>query len=491
MYGGWRTCTSRTQGRWRPYGCGGTRNPATTCWSSRGTRSRSPGSSRSAAEVPSPISPSPQASSSTGSSSRRFSRPRHTRSRRERRASIFGGIVVRVLVLVDGEHYPPVTRWGIEVARGRGHEVVAALFLGGTEKVDPSALPDLGLATFPAGADIRATLADALDGVRPEAVLDLSDEPVVGYRERMELAAVSLVRGIAYLGPDFRLDPPISGPPLPCPTVAVIGTGKRTGKTAIGGEVARVAKAMGRNPIVVAMGRGGPSEPQVARAGTVTLDGLLDLVRRGEHAASDYLEDAVTSGVTTIGARRAGGGLAGAPFASNVREAAELAVDLGAGLVVLTMTGSPITGPENLSALTSHVQRIRGDARVVVTDLQPVPLGDVRGKEAFFTTTAPQAVAARQVASLEAGFGCRVVGWSARLADRSGLMEDLEKAEAYEVLLTELKAAAVDVACERAMSRGAAVVFVDNRPLVVDGGTDLPNLLAETLDLAVKRYEAR
>jgi cyclic 2,3-diphosphoglycerate synthetase len=443
---------------------------------------------------------------------------------------------VRVLVLVDGEHYPPVTRWGIQAARSRGHEVLAALFLGGTEKVDPTALPDLGLPTLAAGADIRAALADALDAVRPEAVLDLSDEPVVGYRERMELAAVSLVRGIPYLGPDFRLDPPISGPPLPRPTVAVIGTGKRTGKTAIGGEVARVARAMGHNPIVVAMGRGGPPEPQVARAGTVTLEGLLDLVRRGEHAASDYLEDAVTSGVTTIGARRAGGGMAGAPFASNVREAAGLAVDLGAGLVVLegsgsavppvpwdagilavpvsappeyvggylgpyrlllsdlvvlTMTGSPITGPENLLALTSHVQRIRGDARVVVTDLQPVPLGDVRGKEAFFTTTAPQAVAAKQVASLEASFGCRVVGWSARLADRSGLMEDLEKAEAYEVLLTELKAAAVDVACERAMERGATVVFVDNRPLAVDAGNNLPDLLAETIDLAVKRHEAR
>ena len=443
---------------------------------------------------------------------------------------------MRVLVLVDGEHYPPVTRWGIEAARSRGHEVVAALFLGGAEKVDPGRLPDLGLPTLPAGSDITKALADAIDQVGPEAVLDLSDEPVVGYRERMELAAVSLVRGIPYLGPDFRLDPPISGPPLAVPTVAMIGTGKRTGKTAIGGEVARVAAGMGLNPILVAMGRGGPPEPQVARAGTVTLDGLLDLVRKGAHAASDYLEDAVTSGVTTIGARRAGGGLAGAPFASNVREAAGLAVDLGAGLVVLegsgsavppipwdagilavpvsappeylggylgpyrllltdlvvfTMWGSPKAGPENLLALTSHVQRIRGDARLVVTDFQPVPLGDVRGKEAFFTTTASQAVAAKQVASLEAGFGCKVVGWSARLADRSGLMEDLEKAEAYEVLLTELKAAAVDVACERAMARGAEVVFVDNRPVAIDGGTDLPTLLAETMNLAVKRREAR
>src|SRR6185295_156314 len=148
--------------------------------------------------------------------------------------------------------------------------------------------------------------------------------------------------GLPYLGADFRLDPPFEGPPLAVPSVAVIGTGKRTGKTAIGGEVARTAAAMGRAPIVVAMGRGGPLEPQVAEAGSVTLEHLLELVRAGEHAASDYLEDAVTTGVTTIGARRAGGGLAGRPFATNVRAAAELAVARSPGLVVLEGSGSAI-----------------------------------------------------------------------------------------------------------------------------------------------------
>lgn len=443
---------------------------------------------------------------------------------------------MRVLVLVDGEHYPPVTRWGLQAARTMGHEVLAALFLGGTEKVQPGALPDLGVPTIPAGDDPARALALALDEVRPDAVLDLSDEPVVGYRERMELAAVTLVRRIPYLGADFRLDPPISGPPLPVPTVAVIGTGKRTGKTAIGGEVARVALQLGLHPVVVAMGRGGPAEPQVAEAGSVDLTRLLDLVRRGQHAASDYLEDALTSGVTTVGARRFAGGLAGAPFVSNVREAADRALEVGpdllvlegsgssvppipwdagilvvpasappeylggylgpfrlllSDLVVLTMAGSPLAGPENLLALRSHVQRFRGDARLIVTDFEPVPLGDVRGKDVFFATTAPGAIAERQIASLEEAYGCRVVGWSARLADRVGLAEDMEKAEGYEVLLTELKAAAVDVACDRALERGAEVVFVDNRAVVVEGDTDLPAVLAETIDLAKKRREDR
>lgn len=444
---------------------------------------------------------------------------------------------MKVLVLVDGEHYPPVTRWGIDVARTKGYEVVAALLVGGIEKLSPGTqLPDLGTTVRPVVGDVSAALALAIDELRPEGVLDLSDEPVLGYRERMELAAVALARGVAYLGPDFRLDPPIWGPPLDVPTIAVIGTGKRTGKTAIAGELARVAAAMDVNPVIVAMGRGGPPEPQVALAGSVGLARLLELVRSGEHAASDYLEDAVTSGVMTVGARRAGGGLAGAPIATNVREAAELAVGLGAGLVVLegsgsavppipwdagvlvvpvsappeylggylgpyrlllsdlvvfTMSGSPQAGPENTSALRSHVQRLRGDARLIVTRFEPHPLDDVRGKDVFFTTTAHGAAATGQIASLEAAHGCRVVGWSDNLADRARLTQDMDGAQRYEVLLTELKAAAIDVACRKALERGAEVVFVDNRAVVVEGDIDIRTALQGTIDLARQRRVKR
>jgi cyclic 2,3-diphosphoglycerate synthetase len=79
------------------------------------------------------------------------------------------------------------------------------------------------------------------------------------------------------------------------------------------------------------------------------------------------------------------------------------------------------------------------------------------------------------------------VGWSANLADRKRLEEDMDKAERYDVLLTELKAAAVDVAAERASARGAEIVVVDNRP------TDpaLTGLVRETLDLARSRHKDR
>jgi cyclic 2,3-diphosphoglycerate synthase len=445
--------------------------------------------------------------------------------------------VIRTLVLVDGEHYPPVTRDAIVEARRLGHHVVAALLVGGTEKLQAGEVPDLGVPVATAEAGLAPALGAALDEHRPDVVLDLSDEPVLGYRERMEVAAVVLQRRVVYEGPDFRLTPPPAAPaPDGVPTLAVIGTGKRTGKTAIAGEVARRADALGLDPVVIAMGRGGPPTPTLVERGTVTLDTLRDLARSGGHAASDYLEDAITTGVTTIGARRAGGGLAGAPFDSNVPEAVALAaarrpgllllegsgagvppVDWDAGILVIpahcpveyltgylgpyrllrtdlaivTMGNSPGSGFEDLPALTDHLRRTLGDARYVVTDFFPVPLTDVTGRDVFFATTAPGDVAAKQAQHLEAAHGCRVVGWSARLADRAGLVEDLDAARGYDVLLTELKAAAVDVASERALAAGADVVFVDNRAETVSGQTDLGTALQETIDLAIARGSAR
>jgi cyclic 2,3-diphosphoglycerate synthetase len=442
---------------------------------------------------------------------------------------------MRTLALVDGEHYPPVTRWALETAARAGHEVVGAVLVGGAEKLGVNEIPDLGVPVR-FSSDRMAAVSAAIAEFAPEVVLDLSDEPVLGYRERMEVAALCLVAGLPYVGADFRLDPPAAEPPpLGIPTLAVFGTGKRTGKTAIAGEVARVAARRALSPIVVAMGRGGPPEPQVAEAGSVTLGTLRSLVREGQHAASDYLEDALTTGVTTIGARRAGGGLAGAPYVSNVGDAVTTAArrdpgmlilegsgaalppvawDAGllvvplscppeyvigylgpyrllrADLAVVTMAGSPVLGSENGSHLVAHLQRSLGDARVVVTDLVPTPLADVSGRRAFVATTAPLGIAERQVAHLERAHGVAVTGWSPHLADRARLGADLDAADDYEVLLTELKAAAVDVAASRALARGAEVVFLDNRAHVVEG-RDLGDAIVELQDLAAARATDR
>lgn len=66
---------------------------------------------------------------------------------------------------------------------------------------------------------------------------------------------------------------------------------------------------------------------------------------------------------------------------------------------------------------------------------------------------------------LERKAGCKVAGWSNHLADRRLLEADMAAAPDYDVLLTELKAAAVDVAARAARETGKEVVFVHNRPV--------------------------
>src|SRR5581483_4857972 len=124
---------------------------------------------------------------------------------------------------------------------------------------------------------------------------------------------------------DFDFRPP-PREPIAAPAVAVIGTGKRVGKTSVSGHLARLAAAAGLDVVVVAMGRGGPEAPErVPRTQAMGVEELLARAGAGQHAASDFLEDAALAGVETVGARRCGGGLFGLPYLSNVPLAAALA----------------------------------------------------------------------------------------------------------------------------------------------------------------------
>lgn len=98
----------------------------------------------------------------------------------------------RALALIDGEHYPEVVR---EALRSLPCRVAGALLVGGKEKLRGS--PDFGVRLLSGG------LADAVAACGAELVVDLSDEPVVGGRERMHFVAEALACGVAYAGADF------------------------------------------------------------------------------------------------------------------------------------------------------------------------------------------------------------------------------------------------------------------------------------------------
>jgi cyclic 2,3-diphosphoglycerate synthetase len=264
--------------------------------------------------------------------------------------------------------------------------------------------------------------------------------------------------------------------------------------------------------VIVAMGRGGPAEPVVTRGDLETIDARALLVRadRGEHAATDAYEDAIVARVATVGARRAGAGLAGATLHDTVARAVAVADGLepdliileGSGtaipparanatilvaggrtpaeslrdglapfrllisdLIVVTMSFEPVLPTETISALSSQLAEFARDVPIARTVLRPLPLQSVAGRKVFFVTTAPSETGPSLQEHLERVHGAVVVGRSHRLADRPGLANDLAGAEGtYEVLLTEVKAAAIDVAARAALAAGAEVVFADNAP---------------------------
>jgi cyclic 2,3-diphosphoglycerate synthetase len=382
--------------------------------------------------------------------------------------------------VIDGEHYAPVVR---DALADLPYDFVAALLAGGMEKLR-------------GGEDYGVPLVDNLEEAiavhAAQVVVDLSDEPVLGPRERLLLASRALASGLAYIGADFRFEPPLFEP-FPLPSLAVIGTGKRVGKTAVAGHVARLL-APERDVVVVAMGRGGPPEPEVIEVAP-TLDELLALSRAGRHAASDHLETAVLTGVPTIGCRRCGGGLAGATFVSNVLAGARLAADRSPDLVVFDGSGAAIppvavgarilvahdldSGLNPYRALISDlvVTMDEGVAaaaeglgrRALLFDLRLRPVEPLGGRRAAVFTAGPA-----PVEHLE-----EVVFHSRNLADRELLRRDLETVDA-EVYVVELKAAAIDLVAETAAARGVPVVLAGND--VVSPGLD--ETLLELTDLA-------
>ena len=381
---------------------------------------------------------------------------------------------MRAVALVDGEHYPDVVR---EALAGLPYEWVGAIVVGGTEKLREE--PDYGV-----------PVVTGFEGA--EVVVDLSDEPVLGPAERLRWASRALADGLPYVGADFRFDPPRLEP-FELPSVSVIGTGKRVGKTAVTGHLARLL-ARDRSVVVVAMGRGGPPEPEVVTS-PPTIAELVARSRAGRHAASDHLETAATCGVTTIGCRRVGGGLAGAVYRSNVAAGAQLAAARSPDVVIFDGSGAAIppvatdrrilvVGPEQrVDMYLNTFRRLISDLVIAVNcevdgalpvTLRLRPSDALPGRVAVFTA------GGTDVSHLEAD----VVSISTNLADRSALARELASID-VDTYLVEVKAAAVDVVAEHALAHDRRIVLASNDVVPLRGDLD-----AALLDLVPARVGA-
>jgi cyclic 2,3-diphosphoglycerate synthetase len=254
--------------------------------------------------------------------------------------------------------------------------------------------------------------------------------------------------------------------------------------------------------VVVAMGRGGPSEPETVSV-PPTVEALVELSRSGRHAASDHLETAALVGVETIGCRRCGGGLAGAVYSSNVEDGARIAAGLERDLVIFDGSGAalpPVATSKRLVVVGGHqdpqvvagylntyrllladrvlvtmaepgsgwaavraaaLETVRRGVEVIPTVLRPTPARDIAGRATAYFSTAPSSAHATLAEHLAGEHGANVVHVSGNLGDRAALREELARVAA-DVFLVELKAAAIDVVAEHALAAGAEVVLAAN-----------------------------
>jgi cyclic 2,3-diphosphoglycerate synthase len=383
---------------------------------------------------------------------------------------------VPVVALVDGDHHPSAVREAlgrVEAERG----LAAVALCGGGEKLPPGPLD----ATYgrPVRRDPEAVLREHAAGAT--AVVDLADEPALPATARMRMASLALHLGMRYEAPGLVLDPPHYEPlDFAGPTLAVTGTGKRTGKTAVAGHWAGLLRD--RDPVIVCMGRGGPAEPLVAEAGTALAD-LEAVVAAGGHGASDYLEGAALAGVRTVGCRRVGGGPAGQPAESNVAAGARLAASLAPGAIVLEGSGAcipPVRADRTVCVAGAGAAEPFAEYRLLGADLVLVAEGAaVEGMRFRMEPEPAESVpAGARVALFTTGAktcaGVEPLVASTALARREELAADIDQAEreGCDFYLTELKAAAIDTVAARARDRGVAVGFVRNRPVGVDGDLD-------------------
>ena len=451
----------------------------------------------------------------------------------------------KVLCLVDGEHYFPVTKSAIDKIESKGYEVEQLLFIGGTEKLRNSNVDEISkmFDNKPVlfGENHKEIPYDLIEQSIKEYdvdyVFDLSDEPVVNYSKRFKIATVVLQQGVTYKGPDFEFKPLKEYDVLENPSYKILGTGKRIGKTAVSAYTARLINTEDKyDPCIVAMGRGGPEVPEIVHGDEIKLtpEYLMEQSDKGKHAASDHWEDALLSRVLTVGCRRCAGGMAGQVYITNMVEGAKMTNTLNtnliaiegsgsaippvktnkhivlvganqpietlteyfgpfriklADLVIITMCDEQICSKERLDKLMDEIKNINPDAEVVPTIFRPYPVDSIENKKVLIATTAPELVQHLLKEYLEENFNCEVVAISSNLSNRPLLQKDIEDyIDNVDVMLTELKAAAVDVATKDALTKGLEVVYCDNIPIPLNSDYDLDNAIMKIVHEAVEDF---
>ena len=241
------------------------------------------------------------------------------------------------------------------------------------------------------------------------------------------------------------------------PKLAVIGTGKRTGKTAAGRALGHAAARARGDPVIVCMGRGGPAEPRLAEPRARPGGPDRDRASAASTPPPTTSRTRCSPACARSAAAAWAAGSPAQPAESNVVAGAALAASLDPGAILFEGSGAcipPVAVDRTVCVVGAGAAEPFAEYRLVRADLV-LPRGRerARGRSALQLRPEPAepragrrargAVHHRRADRCE---GVEPLVVSTNLGRRAALAGDLERAaaEGCDLYLTELKAAAID-----------------------------------------------
>ncbi|MCK4778441.1 MAG: 2,3-diphosphoglycerate synthetase, partial [Actinomycetia bacterium] len=126
------------------------------------------------------------------------------------------------------------------------------------------------------------------------------------------------------------------------------------------------------------------------------------------------------------------------------------------------------------------------------TVFRPSPLESIEGEKVFVAMTSSTLIREKIKEYLEEKHKCEVVGFSNNLSNRELLRDELKVYEGkYSAILTELKAAAVDVVTRVGLEAGIRVVYFDNVPIEIGKRGKMEKDILDVSNEAVRLFREK
>jgi cyclic 2,3-diphosphoglycerate synthetase len=155
---------------------------------------------------------------------------------------------------------------------------------------------------------------------------------------------------------------------------------------------------------------------------------------------------------------------------------------LTSDMVFLTMCEEPFADSQKIDFLIQEIRKAKPGIKIIKSVFRPEPLYSLNNKKVFLVLTASSLIEEKISRYLEKEYGCKVVKASFNLANRQKLKVELEEFDNYDVLLTELKAASVDMVTEHAYRAGKEINYMNNIPVITEGAGELKGFIEDLVN---------